>query len=90
MIIRGLLLYKNSSIPGKGIKVSVWHKVLHSEHRVLEALDDLRQSVLEFLLIRSKQDVSRLQHKLRQVQRDLRWLLLLFFSLLLLRLLNST
>lgn len=51
--------------PCESIEVGVWHKVLHSEDCVLEALDDFSQAILEFLFIWAEQQLIWLQDKLR-------------------------
>ena len=38
--------------PSEGIKVGVWDEVLHAEDSLLEALDDLSESVLKLVLVR--------------------------------------
>lgn len=52
----------------EGVEVVVGDQVLYGEHSVLELLDDLCQSFLEVVRVRSKQQLVGLQHKLRDKQ----------------------
>lgn len=52
----------------EGVEVVVGDQVLYGEHSILELLDDLCQSFLEVVRVRSKQQLVGFQHKLRDKQ----------------------